>query len=448
MIKQNRLLSLCLYACAALIIGCGDEHLVNEKEGMLGQYVYVTPDGYVGNVAELYTPIGENLYVEKGQTVKFHAGHSLKGYVYTDETLSDYYGGVSWTIGEDDFNLNSFRYTFNTAGKIDGTLETFDFYGDTLRTHFTIYVNTPNSISLTFPYDGYNQVNATEITQFPLQWDISGLDEWESAKCLIYLSYDRDSIWNNLLDSSDCFSKTTLNGTLPYNEDSQTLYWAVQLISLSNGGAEYIDSSEVFHFSTKILSDSSTVRIPVALEGFRETDNAELLVELISANGDTLKKIETQNVRETISAKVSAQSRLKILVSETRHTEFAPESVIVDIPEQTVVTLDTIILTDNVAPQIQPLQEIFGITTGVEFQVYDNGVGINASKLTVVVGRDTVESSYESPTLYFKPVCKPSCKVQIMGEDYAHNKLPDVYWSIDNISNVYSVSGPYANGGL
>ena len=131
---------------------CKSEHLVDKNYSKLSQYVYVAPDGFNGEVSKYYEPI-EELYVEQGQSVKFFAGYSNGHGVFTDETLQRYYNGLLWKIGDNAFNLNSFRYTFNTSGEFDCSLETTDLFGDTLRNNFKVYVNAPNSISLDFPYN-------------------------------------------------------------------------------------------------------------------------------------------------------------------------------------------------------------------------------------------------------------------------------------------------------
>ena len=147
---MNKLLSISLCALAFALLACGDDYLIDKDSPKLKQYVYSAPDGFNGDVAAYYDPVTD-LYVEQGQTIKFFAGYSAGAHIYTDETLQAYYNGLLWKIGESSYNLNSFRYTFLTPGEFDGSLETTDFYGDTLHTDFKIYVNTPNSITLESP---------------------------------------------------------------------------------------------------------------------------------------------------------------------------------------------------------------------------------------------------------------------------------------------------------
>ena len=132
---MNKFLSTSLAALFLVLAGCGDEHLVDNEANVLKQYVFAGPDGFNGNISNYYDPVDE-LYVEQGQSLKFYAGFSTGVLIYTDETLQPYYSGLLWRIGENTFNLNSFRYTFTEPGIYDGSLETVDTFGDTLRTNF------------------------------------------------------------------------------------------------------------------------------------------------------------------------------------------------------------------------------------------------------------------------------------------------------------------------
>ena len=118
----------------------------------------------------------------------------------------------------------------------------------------------------------------------------------------------------------------------------------------------------------------------------------------------------------------------------------------VDIPANSVQTLDTIFLTDKVAPQISPFLDTISPADSIQYLVYDDGSGINASRLNVLVDGDTIPSDFRSPTLLFRFKCKFSCKVEILGEDNARNPLPQMHWFIENKSSYYTITGPYSGG--
>ncbi len=452
---MNKFLASILFLSMCLLVSCGDDSLIRESEGELHQYVYGVPDRYAGNIVGNFAPLG-NLYIEQGQTVRFYAGYSNGEQIYIDETLQQYYGGHSWIIGDEDYNLNTFRHTFNSAGEVVGSLETVDLYGDTLRNEFHIYVNTPNSIELTYPYDGYNQASPELNQQQPLYWTIHGIDPWETALCQVFASYYRDSVWDKPIGYVDCNSYALLTGSLldsvAYHENknvaqdsSFTLYWAIILQTQIETGKRERDSSSIFHFSTRILSDSSTIRIPIVYDRYRDNALLQTQVHLITAKGDTLKTLVNESPSGTVTAKVEAQTGLKIFIEEMFRKEYAPESTTIDISPYTVLELDTVRLGDAIPPQIAPFAPTISIKDSIAFLVYDDGSGINPSKLKVVVNRDTVESDFHTPMLLFKAKCTLACNVKIIGEDYARNPLPQVYWYIENKSNTYTISGPFAS---
>ena len=451
---MNKKTSALLWCAMILLVSCGDDHLVKDEEGTLSQFVYAIPDGFSGNIPSYYDPV-DTLYVEQGQTIRFYAGYSYSDAIYTDDALQDYYGEHIWSIGESNYNLTSFRHTFLTSGETKGQLKTVDTFGDTLQSDFIILVNTPNSIALDFPYNGYDQAEPLNETNLPLRWSIQGIDQWELAHCQVYISYDIDSLWNRRIGTVNCNTETSLGGTLidevsgltpeqAATDSSFTLYWGVKLITKSQSGHEYRDSSEIFHFSTKILNEQSTIKIPIVHDAFKDNDLLFTQIDLIAANGDTLQKLVSDFRSGTVSAKIAAQSKVKVVVRETYRTEYSAESTVVDIPPHTVFTMDTIHLTDKVPPQLRPYQSTIDIGDSIEFLVYDDGSGISSSRLNVVVDGDSIDTQYRTPILSFYTKCSFKCKVHVGGEDYAHNALPNTYWIVENKLSHYSITGPYS----
>lgn len=452
---MNKVIALLILMSAGILTSCGDDHMVRDSGSSLHQYVYAVPDRQTGNIAGNYAPLGD-LYVEQEQTVKFYAGYSIGDQIYTDESLQQYYEGLTWKIGDEYYNLNSFRYTFQETGPIDGLLETVDQYGDTLRNQFHIYVNTPNSVELNFPYDGYNQADPSSEQPQSLQWTVHGIDPWEEAYCQVFISYHPESVWETPIGGVDCNSSILLSGGLASIEalhdneyvtrdSSFTLYWGVKVISKNAHGKQYRDSSEIFHFSTRIQNDSSIVKIPIVHNRYQSSALLQTQIHLISAQGDTLKTIVNTDIETTISTKVAAQSGLKIYVQEMYRKEFAPESLMIDVPAQTVIETDTVLLDDKVSPQVAPFLTVFSPAEDLQFLIYDDGAGINPSRIKVIFDNDTLPSTYSEPTLYFRKTCETTCTIKITGEDFAHNSLPQVHWILKNKISAYVISGPFAN---
>ena len=444
--------------CALTLLACGD-YLADEKASELTQYVFATSSMYTEDISNYYEPIGD-LYVEQGQSLRFYAGYSIGGSIHTDETLQQYYGALTWKIGNDYYNLNSFRYTFDTPGDIEGYLETTDLFDDTLKNTFHIHVNTPNSIEILFPYNGYNQAAPSDDQELPLRWNVSGIDSWETANCQIFMSYDADSVWNEKLGQADCFAEAVLRGSLiqdydsvlqqilsPY-DSSFTLYWGIKLLVKSDGGRQYRDSTEIFHFSTKILNDSSTLKIPFVYDRYRDNAVLSTKVSLLSATGDTLQTLTNEDRFGTFTFKVKPQMGLTVSIQEMLRQEYTSETRTVDIPKNTVLSLDTIVLKDHTPPQVMSSQETFDITDSILFMLYDDGSGINPSKLRVVQNLDTLESNFQVPYLKFRSTCHDSCRLQVLGEDYSRNSIPALYWIIENKRSFYLVSGPFKEGDM
>lgn len=455
----NKLLYIPFLALSIALMACGDDHVINQNSPTLKQYVFAGPDGFNGDIASYYEPITQ-LYVEQGQTIKFFAGYSTGERIYTDETLQEHYNGLLWKIGESTYNLSSFRHTFTTPGEYEGSLETTDFFDDTLRTTFKVYVNTPNSIALEQPYNGYNQASPDDDQELTLQWNVSGIDPWEESRCLIFMAYDPDSVWNSPLGYTDCNSPVTLKGSLIQSFDeitqesisaydsSFTLYWGAKMFTTSQSGRKYRDSTEIFHFSTQILDETSTLKIPLVYSRYRDNSILWTDIYLISKEGDTLQTLTNDLRSNTITTKIEPQIGLKILLKESYRKEYASESLVVDIPPHTVLTTDTIVLKDQTPPQIAAASDQFLNSDSIAFYIYDDGSGLNVSKLIVTVDFDTLEFDYNTPTLTFYKNCFNSCRLTIVGEDYSQNSLPDVYWTIQNVPGYRLISGPFPNEGI
>ena len=145
---------------------------------------------------------------------------------------------------------------------------------------------------------------------------------------------------------------------------------------------------------------------------------------------------------------LSAQNifqRMDSVLTENYRKEYTSESLIVDIPAYTVLTLDTIVLKDVIPPQISAYRDSIRFSDDIYFFLYDDGSGINVNQLKVLVDFDTMQVNYQAPYLSFYTRCPNKCKIEISGEDYARNRLPNVYWFIENKYTYQYISGPFPN---
>lgn len=206
-------ISIIVFLVACLLWSCGSDYYA-ENIPSFKPCFFVTSDRYSGDVTSIFTP-REIVYVNQKQVFKIHAGLKFENDAIAGDTIYNFIESIGWEIDGKTYNISSIRLAFAESGHKTGNFYVIDFWGDTSRVNFDIYVNTPSVISLNSPYDGYNQVIPNSNEGLPLQWNISGLDEWESASCEIYAHRNQDSLWNHPAGNVDCSrNKATLKGIL------------------------------------------------------------------------------------------------------------------------------------------------------------------------------------------------------------------------------------------
>lgn len=448
---MNRILLALGLAAVFLLYACGESHLA-EETSPIRTFVVVVPEKYTGDL-ENY-PLQSSVFLDQNQTVKMYLGAIKDGVQSFGDEASSYFKGTLWNIDGIEFTSSNFRYTFKEAGRKEGFLRLVDYWNDTILHEFEILVNEPHHISIVFPYDGYNQANPVNIESIPLRWNLTGIDEWEDASCEIFASSNSDSLWVEPLTTVDCTSEVYLRGSLVggdlvYTADSSfSFYWGVKATIYSEYTGPVAAYSPIARFSTKILDTLSRVKIPFTYRSYYDFESPKTEVTLIASNGDTLNTFSSQDVYDIFVAKVEPQSNLKIKIQSINRSDYAPESLIVDIPPNTVVDLDAIILQDKIKPQVAPYKnDSISLFSPISFYVYDDGSGIDEKSLAVVVDRDTVSHKFKSPLLSFSSPCINNCKIQILGYDGARNSLPNVYWNMVTIDGKTSLQGPFVNGG-
>lgn len=445
---MNKMLLLIAFMLA-LLCSCADDALVSEIPAKK-QVIYMAPGRFSEDPVDHYLPSTE-FYIDQGQSVKLYLGIQSEGEkALSGNDAAVYFASIHWTLENEVFNIPVFSYSFTESGKHTGQLQTVDAMGDTIRTPFTVYVNTPSSIKLEYPPNGYNLVEPQENPATPLRWSTQGIDEWETALCRVYLSQNRDSIWNSSLGSVNCSGEIFLKGPLIKDtnfikDSSVTLYWAVKMTVQDGVKPDMYDSTEIFHFSTKITNrDSSTLTIPYRHVNCKKDLEAQTEMVLIQANGDTIKTFLNSDLNGAVTTKVKPQSGLKVILREKKLQEYAPESLLVDVPQGTQITLDTLQLLDRVKPQIALVTPAISDQGVLKFNIYDNGSGLNVSRIKATVGADTVSVLPAGETdFYFAGPCTSICRINVFGEDMAHNTLPAVYWVATSKKDSVYIQGPF-----
>jgi hypothetical protein len=450
------------------VSGCGDDYLVSENNvSNLKQHIFVLPDRYSGQPYLFSVPV-KTVYLDTNETVKFWAAYSISETYMTSDSADKHYINHSWTIEGEEYNISPLRFSFKTPGYRQAILQTVDLLMDTLRDTLNIYVNTPISISLIAPVNGYNQVKPNSSSEVEIRWSLSGLDPWETSLCNVYASFDPKEVWNHNLGFVDCNEDARFVGSFiedslqeyldehPEKDTSVTIFWGMRAAFHASEGFVEADSTEIFHFSTLFLhEDSSVVTIPIVYEDYRKTKVSTHVI-ITDNMGDTLFVHDEKTAPSTVSAKVAPQTGLHIYVQERSLREFQAEPTIVNTSPGAQTLLDTIKMQDRVQPQIAPRSIIeigsdinAGAITGdtVYFYALDNGSGINQNRITVTADSDTLDHVFEEPFIKFKTPCKKICKVRIYAEDYAHNSSPKLYWNFIPDASRPTFIGPYSELG-
>lgn len=448
---MNKLLFI-LIALAYFLCSCGDSHYAKDESPKFEVSIYIVPDRYTGDIDEHFSSTTQ-VYAEQNQTLRFYAGLNIDGQSILGDSVFNYIDNILWEVDGNNYNVSNFRYTFKDTGLRKATLTMVDLFGDTIQTIFDIYVNTPHSIAVDFPYDGYNQASPYATQEIPLRWKITGIDEWETATCTVFASDSPDSVWAQKLGTVNCDDQVTLRGSLINHQinlakdSSFTIYWAVKATITSDIGWVYNDSTDIAHFSTKILDSTySVVKVPIVYEKYRDIGLIKTKVTFVSAKGDTLETLYNEKTNSTISTKIKPQSGVRVFFEELYRTEYKANSIVIDVPPSTVMQTDPVVFEDHVRPQLSPFDETFLEDDDIWFLVYDDGAGINPAKTQVLLNNDTLTSSYSTPTLSFFVKCLDSCRLRILGEDFAKNPLPDVYWTVKSVKDSIHITGPFAIG--
>lgn len=428
----------------SILYACGNDALIEtENTPVIEPRFYVVPSRVSNEWLKTY-PFSDSIFIEANQNYRFYASYLIDNVLVTNE--SDYHKSILWKIEDQYFNTNNFQYTFTQPGQKDCFLEVIDLYGDTTKKLFTIFVNTPSSIVLNSPYNNYNQIEWDENQKLTLKWTTTGIDPWEKASCTIYAETNADSIWNNELGTTDCNKDIYLRGFIDEDKYYSELYWAVVLNVQSPNGRNDIDTSEVFHFSTKIKGNkNSYLTIPINYKNLINYSDVSTEILLISANNDTLVVNYNARPQGTVSTYVAPQTGLKIYARDSVLNEYVSKVQTIDIPEGSVIVADTLLFTDQVPPQAAPRSTKIKNKSFVDFNIYDDGSQINAKKLVVLLDDDTIPHFYEGTKISFNLDCPAACNLTILGEDYARNPFPQNHWFIKNKNDSLFITGPYLN---
>jgi len=435
-------------------VSCSDSNISDSDIVHLTQKIYVVPEGFTGEPYNK-TYSSEKFFIDIKERVRICVVYSINGNPLSTNESIKFYNTHKWYIEDNEINSHSVYYSFNKAGIYKIKFETIDHLGDTLISHADIYVGTPASISLQSPVDKYNLIDGENKNGIELSWNIYGIDSWENPTCFLYAHYDPDMVWGSSLGEMDCNIPVQLYGRLDYDIDSNnqvvdhkidnaTIYWGVQAyIKNEQGNIEKI-RSKIFSFSTKIDNpDSAVVEIPVLCKYSQYPNSSHLKGMFISSTGDTLSIVHDSSGQTVIRQTLEAQSNIKFTICDTILKEYGCNSMTLNLAPRSKTITDTLFLLDKTKPSILPLKTKISTKSDLDFMMFDNGAGLNVSKIRALMDEDSLRPSIKGSTVSVPNTCKSACELTISGEDYASNKTPDIYWNIIVDKDTTLIKGPF-----
>lgn len=445
-------------AAALSLTACGEGATIEQGDvPQLVQHMFVLPDRITGQPYNYGAVPVTTVYLDTNETVKLWAAYSIDNMYLTSDNAEAHYISHSWTIDDETYNISPLRYSFATPGFHRGILKTVDLLGDTLQDTLNIFVNTPISIRAIAPVDGYNLFDPTPGSELDLQWELAGVDPWETARCFVFASFNVEEVWSENIGEVDCFHEAQFIGSfLTKNlfdniaagvkpDTSITVYWGIKASLTTSQGFIERDSSKVSRFSTRyIYTKNSRIDIPIVYEDLHKSD-VHTVVTITSAQGDTLSIVESSKAPVTLHAYVTAQTGIRINLRDTKKTEFRTGDITLNVQSGTQIQLDTVRFSDKIQPQVAQLAPRHNQRDTVIFYALDNGSGINPKRIFVTANADTLEHTYEEPFIKFRNTCASTCKLRISVEDNARNSNPRLYWKLEPDAN--SAEGPFSEMG-
>lgn len=446
--NKFRHINLLCACCIAFFTACSDDTRIDNADvPKIEPHVFVIPENYSNDAYKHFLP-KDTVEVDVNEKIKFVAAYSIDGsYQQSTSYAADNFQ-QKWTIGNENSHNLAYPYSFAKAGIQTVYLETIDLYADTTKDSVVVIVNTPSVITLKNPPNNYNIVDSENKDGLEMQWEITGIDTWETANCNIYISEDQDLVWEYPIGSVPCDHGALLSGSLVPSagsaDSSHIFYWGVSMKVTSITGKIETISSDISKFITTFISkDLSKLVIPIALKSLDDTREAMTEIKIISRDGNVLSTLYSSAPKRTLSKKIIGQSGIKVLVCETVRAEYGCDSVIVDAYPQTTTVTDTITLVDKIRPGVLPLQKGIGKKDSIRFSVLDNGSGINISTLAVKINQVQQKANIDGNTVSLKNSCKGNCELFFYIEDFAGNKSADLYWTLTVENDSTFIEGPF-----
>ncbi|MBQ3714564.1 MAG: hypothetical protein II892_03135 [Fibrobacter sp.] len=461
MMKKSRqiLSAMGIVLCAFAFSSCGDEvRFTDSQTDTLEQNIYIVPEGVNGAVHLFYTP-KKKVFLNINENVRIQAVYQLNGNFLDTDVATNYYQSLLWNIDGKKINIPNFHHSFHNPGEYDCILQTVDNFGDTLSDTTKIFVDTPSEISLTSPRNGFNQIDPFSDKKISLQWEVTGVDPWESAFCAIYGSNSEKDLWSHKIGSVACDDDVSIKGPLVPDKDeldafkidlsnsSITYYWGVIMTVYNGSEVKEKDTSNIFHFSTSLVdTDSSILSIPIAYKFFQDKVPPDTRITIVNIKGDTLSQIYSTSKKTTESIKLAAQTGVMVYVEEMYFDEYKAESFTVNIPEHSVINADTVFFEDKISPTVWPLNSYYLSDAPITFSILDKGSGVAPSKIDIHFDEPKeIRYTYSDTRLeVYANISKPM-RIYIRAADNAGNQSAPLFWNLNPKSDAIYIEGPFIN---
>lgn len=445
-----RLMALCLISCA--LIHCSDDVRVSKSDTpRISAFIHLVPGAYSGSSYTQFASV-RSKSIEAGESAQLVAEIRLDGSTVPDNAISDYVHHFEWIVSDQNPVVGArISRTFPDSGIFDITLRTIDFLNDTLVDTLTIFVTTPLSVAAIFPEDGYSAFDPFDSAGITFQIATEGINSWQEAVCLLYLSMSRSDVLGAPIDTVPCNGKYSLRGPILagdsafFADTSYTLFWAVSAEIPDSQNSFDTDTTSILSIHTKLIgTELSQLTVPVRYRSLSSQRTPNGLVVLQNRMGDTIStKAIAQNSSTVTFTGLSADDSLQVSVIEKALSEYAPVKVLLDLSPSEYRVLDTLILTDTVPPVRSPARSKIPLADSMDFYLFDAGSGVAPHTISVLLGTDSLASVLRGNVLRFLPDCDSTCALSIKVRDYAGNSAAPVFWKIRRSSDSLDVLGPF-----
>ncbi|MDR1759572.1 MAG: hypothetical protein LBR60_03490 [Fibrobacter sp.] len=418
---------LLLFACSS------EEYLYEGSVPEVKQAIYNPEKGFI---REIEVDLDETLYLY----------YSLFRYdrQVSPDSISYLVARFFWVFEDKTYNSSTLPLTFSEAGVYKLSLNTVDYFGDTLQEKLTIYANTPLSIQANTSPKSANPLDSSGVD---LEWEISGLDSWEKPQCILYVSANQEKLWNTARDTISCESPFHLKGPFSslipeaFRDTSYVFYWGIK-IEITNTKDANRDSSS-FYFRTRLIENPEAIlEIPVRYSSISPENTPQFRLSLLSAGGDTLQALVSGEKRVRFR-NVSPAANLTVSAEELLYPEYRAKEITENALSGIYSVTDTLFFEDLTLPERKPLQTTLAEGDSIGFVARDLGSGLNKDFTEVFMNGAVIPFRWSGDTLYFKNACfSDSCEISVRLLDYSGNESSPVYWEISRQDTLFVIGHP------